>query len=130
LKTAVLAALEEKRSVLVNGKRRNLTNQELLVERLMGLAIKGSPKAMDQLLRLISEIEKSLPAELPKPKLPASEAEIRRRMTDLIHQAIYKEVQRTLAEDASTDEQKEKWRRYRESDERKKNEDPNLYGKK
>jgi hypothetical protein len=33
LKTIVLASLETKRSVLVNGKRRTMTNPEMLIER-------------------------------------------------------------------------------------------------
>jgi hypothetical protein len=67
LKSAVLAGLDEQRVVIVNGKRRQASFQELIVERLLAMAANGDSKALGQLLPLIHAFEGDLLAQLPRP---------------------------------------------------------------
>ena len=88
LKTELLEELAVKVTVAENGRRRKMTQQSITVKRWVRDAAKGDPKARDQLLRMINQIEAVPKVEAANPIGAAKDEEILARFRDQLVREI------------------------------------------
>ena len=89
LKTELLEELSARVPVMEEGRRRMLSKQTIIVKRMVSDAAKGDAKARDQLLRLIDQVEKSLPAApVTDPIGAARDAEVLERFRNELVKSI------------------------------------------
>lgn len=87
-KTELLDELSQKIAVTDNGRRRKMSNQTVIIKRLVADAAKGVPKARDQLLRQMDKIEGDAPAVPPPIKKSESDEEREERFRGFITKVL------------------------------------------